>query len=231
MTTINTVEEIIEALDTNPALMEALRARLLTRELLEMPERLAAFEVATNTRLDALEASHVRLENTLQQFIETTNRRFDSLEVELRGLRDDVADIKGFHAREIVTRRAAFIPRGMGFRLKEVLSIVDILDILHDADTSGIAEGDLESFGNADLIMSATDSEGAECYIPVEVSFTIFPRDTERAIRNAEFLTRFTGLPAHPAVAGMQVDWRAQDTIDSQEVFFHRVPVQLLKAD
>ena len=63
MTTINTVEEIIEALDTNPALMEALRARLLTRELLEMPERLAAFEVATNTRLDALEASHVRLEN------------------------------------------------------------------------------------------------------------------------------------------------------------------------
>ena len=221
MTTINTVEEIIEALDTNPALMEALRARLLTRELLEMPERLAAFEVATGRRLDALES-------TLRLFIETTNRRFDALEAELQGLRDDVGLLRGLFAREAVIRRAANIPRRMGFRLKDVLSITDIQNIVDDADTSGISEGDLISFEEADLMMIATDSEGADCYVPVEVSYTVFPRDNERAIRNAEFLTRFTGLPAHPAVAGIQINWRAQDAIDSQEVFYFRIPAELL---
>ena len=50
MTTVNTVEDIIEALDTNPILLEALRARLLTRELLELPRvvaRLAASQAKT----------------------------------------------------------------------------------------------------------------------------------------------------------------------------------------
>ena len=50
MTTVNTVEDIIEALDANPVLLEALRARLLTRELLDLPRvvaRLAAAQAKT----------------------------------------------------------------------------------------------------------------------------------------------------------------------------------------
>ena len=50
MTTVNTVEDIIEALDANPILLEALRARLLTRELLDLPRvvaRLAASQAKT----------------------------------------------------------------------------------------------------------------------------------------------------------------------------------------
>ena len=50
MTTVNTVEDIIAALDANPILLEALRARLLTRELLELPRvvaRLAASQAKT----------------------------------------------------------------------------------------------------------------------------------------------------------------------------------------
>ena len=50
MTTVNTVEDIIDALDANPVLLEALRARLLTRELLDLPRvvaRLAASQAKT----------------------------------------------------------------------------------------------------------------------------------------------------------------------------------------
>ena len=50
-----------------------LRARLLTQELLELPEHFSQFAVTTNSRLD-------KLEITLQQFIEATNKRFDALE-------------------------------------------------------------------------------------------------------------------------------------------------------
>ena len=41
MTTINTIEDLIQILDEHPRWLEALRARLLTRELIELPEKFA----------------------------------------------------------------------------------------------------------------------------------------------------------------------------------------------
>ena len=69
MTTVNTVEDIIEALDADPFLMDALRARLLTRDLIELPQ------VVAN-----LAASQLRTEAALRQFMESTNDRIGSLE-------------------------------------------------------------------------------------------------------------------------------------------------------
>ena len=69
MTTVNTVEDIVEALDADPFLLDALRARLLTRDLIELPQVVA--EIA---------ASQLRTEVTLRQFMETANARFDSVE-------------------------------------------------------------------------------------------------------------------------------------------------------
>ena len=43
MTNINTIEDLIRLLDENPEWREALRDRLLTRELIELPEKFAAF--------------------------------------------------------------------------------------------------------------------------------------------------------------------------------------------
>ena len=74
---IDTVEDIIAALDAEPALLEAVRARLLTRELLELPEKFALYQEATDRRLD-------RLETTLRDFMEVTNRRLEALETTLR---------------------------------------------------------------------------------------------------------------------------------------------------
>jgi hypothetical protein len=39
MTTINTIEDLIKLLDENPEWLEAVRSRVLTREVLELPER------------------------------------------------------------------------------------------------------------------------------------------------------------------------------------------------
>ena len=68
MTTVNTVEDIIEVLDSDPLLLDALRARLLTRDLIELPQVVAE-----------LAASHLRLEATLHQFMETTDERLKEL--------------------------------------------------------------------------------------------------------------------------------------------------------
>ncbi len=50
-----------------------------------------------------------------------------------------------------------------------------------------------------------TDSEGAERYVAVEVSYTIHTDDVIRAHRNAQLLAGWTGLPAHSAVAGVNL--------------------------
>ena len=54
-TTITTIEDLVRVLDENPEWLEAMRARLLTRELLELPQQLAEFAAATNRRFDRQE--------------------------------------------------------------------------------------------------------------------------------------------------------------------------------
>ncbi len=334
MTTIDNIQDFIRVLGENPDWLEEVRIRVLTRELLGLPQvvaelaasharlentfqrfvettdrRLEALEntvaelaasharlentfqrfvETTDRRLDALEttvaelaASHARLENTLQQFVETTDRRLDALEttvaelaashvrlettvaelaashvrlettvaelaashVRLEGtvaklasiveaIHKDVGKIRGVYARDAIIADADGAAWELGFELQTALSRKDILGIIRSSDTSGIDRGDLQSFRTADLIMEVTDSEGADCYIAMEISYTVHWDDTRRAIRNAEFLTRFTGIPAHAVVAGVNLNDRIRrGVIESKEALWYEIPDKLAQAD
>ena len=213
MTTINTIEDLIHILDEHPHWLEALRARLLTRELIELPEKFAAFVETTNKRLDTLESD------------------VKGLKADVKGLRDDMGILKGAHARNVAIEDAAAIARGLGLRRTRTLSRDEVWDLTEAADTSAIAANDLRSFRRADLMMEATDRAGEPCYIAVEISFTANGRDTTRAVRNAEFLTRFTGKPAYAVIAGLRQDNRIQPTIDSGAVFWHQLDPTDLEAE
>ena len=142
----------------------------------------------------------------------------------LDALLGDARQILNFEVRKLAIRRAILIPRRLGFRMKRLLSLQEKVDIMDAADTSGISEDDLTSFENAAMLILATDDEGVERYVPVEVSYTIYPRHVERVARNAEFLTSWTGLPAHPAVAGIDVSRRAKPAVESGAVYFYGIP-------
>ena len=60
--TINSMQDLVRVLDEHAEWAEALRVRLLTREVLELPQRLADFVAAANKRFEAIEArlSHSR---------------------------------------------------------------------------------------------------------------------------------------------------------------------------
>ena len=47
-TTIHTIEDLIRILDDHPEWTDALRARLLTRELIELPEKFTQFLAEVN---------------------------------------------------------------------------------------------------------------------------------------------------------------------------------------
>ena len=302
MDTINTIDDFLQVLDENPKWVEALRARLLSRQLIELPEKFAQFIEATDKRFEMLEQRFEnfeqrldrfieatdkrfemleqrfemleqrldrfieatdkrfenleqrfdRLEQRLDRFIEATDKRFENLETRVQSIQDDVSILKdaqvqnatriqsiqndlgmlkGAHARNAAIGEAPHIAQDMGFNWTTNLSQKNLWDLTKISDTSGIPTNELRSFHRADLIMEATGREGETCYIAVEISFTVNGRDTTRAVRNAGFLTKFTGKPAYAAVVGLRRDDRVQDSIESGQVFWYQLPMEVLQAE
>ena len=219
-TTIQTIEDLIHILDDNPEWADALRARLLTKELIELPEKFTQFVAEMNSFVAEV-----------HRFVEATNRRFDALENSVASIQDDVGILKGAHARSAALRETPFIASEMGFRWVKDLTAFDLWELINGADTSNVPTNELRSFRRADLIIEATDRNGAPCYISVEISFTANGRDTSRALRNAEFLTRFTGKQAFPAVVGVRRDDRIRGLVESGEVFWYQLDPEVLEAE
>ncbi len=276
MSTINTMEDLIQVLDEHPEWLEALRARLLSRELLDLPHNFAMFVAemrefksemnefkaqmdrfvaATNTRFDGVEARFDGVDGRFDRVearfdgvdarldgvdarLDRVDARLDSVDARLDGhdvmfkrITDDLGQLKGAHARNVALADAAIIARDLNLRRTKNLSQEELLDLIDLADTAGISVDDLRSFRVADLIMEATAEDGETCYVAVEISFTANGRDTSRAIRNAEFMTRFTGKRAFAVVSGLYRDDRIQDTIESGELFWHQLTPEQLEAE
>ena len=109
-TAIGTVEDLIRVLDDDPELLEALRARLLTRELLEMPNILAQFAAETDRQF-----------GEVNRRLDGNDRRLDGIDVRLDGmgraiqrLQDDMGILKGEHARNVAQRDYGWMTRNMG---------------------------------------------------------------------------------------------------------------------
>ncbi len=199
MPVINTIEDLILVLDKKPEWVTALRARLLTRELVELPEKFAAFVAATNKRFNALQ--------------------------------NDIGILRGAHARNVALEEVTATARDMGLRRTKTLTQDDLWDLIDNADTADLPTNELRSFRRADLIIEAVDPNGATCYIAVEVSFTANGRDTNRALRNAGFLARFTDRRAYAAIASLCRDDRIWGRIKSGEVFWYQLAPEALEAE
>ncbi len=215
MTIINTIEDLFKLLDENPQWTEALRARLLTRELIELPGKFAEFVTATTQRFAEMEAN-------MDRRFDEVDQRFDRLEANINSIRDDLGILKGAHAGNSARAAADAIALDMGFELLRVLTQGDLVVMLRSQDISDIPPNERASFREADLVMEVKDGDNKTCYIALEASFTVNGRDTRRAVRNAGFLTRFTGRPAYPAVAGMYRDYRVAEIIEAGEVYWHQ---------
>ena len=233
-TTIHTIEDLIRILDDHPEWADALRARLLTRELIELPEKFTQFVAEVNRFVEATNRRFDTLENrvmSIQEDVSTLKGDVGILKIRVKSIQDDLGPLKGSHARDAALREASILAEDMGFQRAKTLTQDDLGALLARADTSGIPTNELRSFRRADLIIEATDPNGATCYIAVEISFTVNGRDTTRALRNAAFLTKFTGDRSYPAVAGLRRDDRIHGLIDSGEVFWYQLDPEVLEAE
>ena len=136
-----------------------------------------------------------------------------------------MADVRGRIVYDIAHDEAPFLADDMGFNYVATLSRNDLQKLIESVDTSAITRQNLQSFRRADLVIRAVDPDGTAIYITVEVSYTVDGNDIRRARRNAEYLTRLTGVPAVAAVAGVIIDPHVQDVIDDGELYWYEIPM------
>ncbi len=203
-------ERLLQSIQHDPELQEALRRHLLTDELIEMPERFAQF------------AAYVEAFITQQQ---THNA---SVEETLSRLTIAVGDLRGDAAARLLRSQDEEVASMLDLTIFRLLSRTDLQALSRQARVDNtITHGERQSFVAADLVFEATDQDRRTHYVAAEASYTADLRDTNRAIRNARLLTLFTRHPAHPVVASVNNDREAQEIIDTDTVHWH----QLLPAD
>ena len=230
MATINNIEDLVRVLDEHPEWLEAVRTRLLTRELLELPQTvadLAATVHELSSEVKTTSAAVKELTNTVNELaneLRATNRRLDRLQ-------DDVGWLKGRIIYDIVRDDAALIAGDMGFVLERILVRADLRRLTEGQDLSDLPRGEVRSFHRADLVMEVVDNAGNPHYIAVEASFTVNGRDSRRALRNAELMTRFTGRPAVAAVAGVRYDWNLKEPVESEQLYWYEIPSEDLETE
>ncbi len=225
-TTINTIEDLVRVLDEHPEWLEALRTRLLTRELIELPRRFEEFAVSVDQRFVSVDQRFDEQGKVLAEhgeILAAHSEEFVGVKRELGLLRDDVGDLKGPRAEEETGKDIDFIAEQLGLTLTRVLTRDDLLALLPAQPLPNLPSKVRHSFTKADFVAEAVDESGETRYIAVEASYTVNGRDTDRAIRNAGILTQLTGKAAHAVVAGYRIDDRQRPVVESGEVYWHEL--------
>ena len=152
----------------------------------------------------------------IDSFVNRTDGRFGRLE-------GDLSNMKNEYSISKTVRDAEGIAYDMGFKFVRTISLSELLALVTSTDTADLANGDLRSFRLADLVIEAADAAGATHYIALEISYTADERDTYRALRNADYLARFTSHPAHAAIASIRNVNEVQQLIDSGQVYWYEL--------
>jgi chromosome segregation ATPase len=250
--TINNFDDILRAMEQDPALRDAMRRHILTEELLQLPAQVTRLETSVDrleTSVDRLETSVDRLEtrmDNLEAGQEEIKGRMDKLEdgqsrleagqEELKGRVSTMAGRLGaIVGSDYEARSLRVAPRKlrqvMGIRNATLIlaarqtPLKDILPVLDRAMTSGkITEAEAEDLENVDLAFTGEDPSGNTVQAAIEASITISLEDIRRAIRRAEILERATMVPSRAAVIGENISQEDQTEAGNLGVAFLYMP-------
>ena len=219
-----TQEEFLRLLDQHEEFRQQVRQRILSTELFELPERFAAFASRVNefiVRQEKFNAEQREINARVDEFItdqRETNARVDK---RLQRISDDIGDLKGHAALRATRDHSATILERLGLEYVTILYRRELIDLSRQA--TDISTGDRQSFIRADLMLQGEATDGTTHYVAAEASYTADHRDTDRALRNAEFLKRLTGCPAHAVISSLKNDLAVQSLVDDGTVHWFQL--------
>ena len=230
---------LLRALQDDPEFLAQVRSLVLSAELVQLPERFAQFTAHVTAFIQRQEEFNARQEEfnaDFRAFIqrqEETNARqkgFNArVEERLQRITDDLGVLKGHAAGRIAREMSDDIAEHLGYEITQQLNGNDLRAMLRGSTPYDIPVSVRRSFYVADLVAKVEDQDGNELFLAVEASYTADERDTRRAIRNAEFISRFTGMTAVPVVASLENDHAVQQLVDGGQVQWFQFQTQDLQ--
>lgn len=234
-------EEFLRLLDENAEFRQQVRQRILSQELIELPERFAVFasrvdEFITEQRAINAEQrefnAELRAINAEQREFNAEQRAINArVEKRLQGIADDIGMLKGNVAVRATRDNAErIVEQVLDLHPHSILSRSELIAMLRPK-ASEIERTWRHSFYQADLVMRCEADDGTVHYMAAEASYTADRRDSDRALRNAGLLTRCTNAPAHAVVASVRNDHEVQVLVDAGKVHWFQLTNRDLTPD
>lgn len=199
---------LLQALQDDPEFLAQVRSLVLSAELVQLPERFAQFAAHVTAFIERQEAINVRVEERLQR------------------ITDDLGVLKGHAAGRIAREMSDDIAEHLGYEITQQLNGNDLRAMLRGSNPFDIPSSVRRSFYVADLVAKVQDPDGNQLFMAVEASYTADERDTRRAVRNAELISRFTGMTAVPVFASLENDHAVQQLVDDGQVQWFQFQTQ-----
>ena len=232
MVIINTEVDFLRALSEHPEWRAAVRAQILGEELLQLPVQFQVFVqqqqqfnaemqgfVAEQREQNGRSEAHMDRIDTRMDRIDT---RMDRIDTRMDRIEGDISVVKGGHARNRGIESAPAIADDLGLEYVRTISRAELVSISRGLTDSAITTGDRRSFRDADLIIEAA-AGATTVYVAAEISYTADLRDSERAERNARYLSQHMNLPTYAAVASVRNDYALQQLIDAGKIHWHQL--------
>ena len=226
MTTVNDFTDILRIIREQPEWGEALRAALLSKEVLELPQRLAALTAAftefaenTNKRLATLEegfaelkGGQARLEKDVSQLKGSVSRLegdVSQLQGDVSQLQGDVGNLRGVgYETRLGKNIDSILGQRLGLRGVRLIkgslagNNAVYMDLMDSAQDKGDITGqELSEINDSDFVLRGRNPvDQSTVFVVVEVSMSAGDSDIHRAADRAAILAKATGETAVPAV-------------------------------
>ena len=186
--TITSFDDLIGVLERNPQYRSRLRQSILDEEFQRLPEQVTALTEQVRALSESIASLADRMDQRMLSQEARTNRLMGA-EAERR-FRERAASYFGHLLRRL--------------RVVDSSTLADLIDDAIDAGT--FAAADRESLMRLDLVARGRDrTTGEPRYLAVEASAGLGEGDILRAADRAAVLSRLTGVPAVPVVAGYSI--------------------------
>ena len=225
---VNSFQDILDAMEREPDLRDALRRHILTDELIQLPVQFYQHR----TEFTEHKAEFADFVRVTREHNELVNRRLERLETDVATIGGHVSNMVGANYEGEAARLA---PR----RLRQHLEVLNarvvhrpgyrydnFMGNLTAAATQDrrIDDDEADDLERADLVLTGTSPRGREVYILAEVSVTVQQEDVAGAKRRAALLQQATGVETLPAVMGNFINRQATEDAVGDRVTF--VPVR-----
>ena len=214
---INTMQDILDALEQNPqlqqefhkhlvdvvrhddALRQDLRKEILTEELLQLPVRFAQFEQAVGERFDRLESDVAVLKSDVAELKDDmmgVKQQLTTMSGQIANLTGNDYETRAIEGPRRIIRRALGMEQAIILHASERESPTEFeTEFLVPAIRAGrITRQQADELEEADSIIRCENPDGEVVCAVAEISVTVQDHDRSRAAERARIFSLATGL-------------------------------------